>query len=44
MVSSTFIGTSPAFEVALFTMCFLHGHEDNHLSIGEYDVNVKCYK
>ncbi|GAB2230314.1 hypothetical protein Drorol1_Dr00014575 [Drosera rotundifolia] len=43
-VSSSFIGVSPEFEVALYTLCFYAGGEDNHLRLGPYDVNVKCYR
>ena len=43
-VSTSFIGTSPEFELALFTMAFLSGHEDNHCVLaGRYKVNIKCY-
>eukprot|EP00854_Cymbomonas_tetramitiformis_P011988 gene11988-14162_t len=30
-VSSTLIGVSPEFEIALYTMCFLSGNEDNFI-------------
>lgn len=43
-LSSTLIGVSPEFEVAMYTLCFLAGHEDNHITVGEYDINIKCYK
>eukprot|EP00252_Welwitschia_mirabilis_P005500 TRINITY_DN15976_c0_g1_i2.p1 TRINITY_DN15976_c0_g1~~TRINITY_DN15976_c0_g1_i2.p1 ORF type:complete len:429 (-),score=75.99 TRINITY_DN15976_c0_g1_i2:82-1368(-) len=41
---STFIGVSPEFEIALYTLCFYAGAEDNHIELGPYDVNIKCYK
>lgn len=44
MAGSSFIGTSPEFELALYTMSFLMGNEDNKVEIAGYDVNVKCYK
>lgn len=42
-VSSSFIGVSPEFEVALYTMCYLAGSEDNDLDIEEYQANIKCH-
>jgi hypothetical protein len=32
-VSSSFIGVSPAFEVAIYTLCFLDGDEHNTLQV-----------
>ncbi|GAB2273669.1 hypothetical protein Dimus_008451 [Dionaea muscipula] len=43
-VSSSFIGVSPEFEVALYTLCFFAGEENNRIQLGPYDVNVKCYR
>ncbi|CAD6260133.1 unnamed protein product [Miscanthus lutarioriparius] len=43
-VSSTLIGVSPEFEVALYTSCFFVGGEDNRVDIGPYSVNIKCYR
>ncbi|KAK9102798.1 hypothetical protein Sjap_020052 [Stephania japonica] len=43
-VSSTLVGVSPEFEVALYTLCFLVGNEDNHVELGPYPVNIKCYR
>ncbi|WZZ75470.1 hypothetical protein YC2023_086840 [Brassica napus] len=43
-VSSTLVGVSPEFELALYTMCFFMGREDNHIQLGPYSVNVKCYR
>ncbi|XP_051144605.1 uncharacterized protein LOC127260741 isoform X3 [Andrographis paniculata] len=43
-VSSTLIGVSPEFEIALYTLCFYLGEEDNHVELGPYNVNVKCYR
>ncbi|EOA18713.1 hypothetical protein CARUB_v10007291mg [Capsella rubella] len=43
-VSSTLVGVSPEFELALYTMCFFMGGEENHIQLGPYNVNVKCYR
>jgi poly(U)-specific endoribonuclease len=42
-VCSTFIGTSPEFEMALYSFCFLAGSENNAVSIAGHNVNIKCY-
>lgn len=42
-VSSSFIGVSPEFEIALYTLCFLCGKENNKIYLDDYDVNIKCY-
>lgn len=47
-VGTSFIGVSPEFELALYTMTFLAGEDDNFITLdtgGEcFDLNVKCYK
>jgi poly(U)-specific endoribonuclease len=43
-VGSSFIGTSPEFEFALFTLCFAAGAEENIVRIGPYKLNVKCFR
>ncbi|KAK3000624.1 hypothetical protein RJ639_021335 [Escallonia herrerae] len=43
-VSSTLVGVSPEFEVALHTLCFYMGGEDNYVELGQYPVNIKCYR
>ena len=47
-VGSSFIGTSPEFELALYTMCFLVGEEENDITIttesDTFEVAIKCFK
>lgn len=43
-VSSTLIGVSPEFEIAIYTLCFYEGGEENHVELGPYPVNLKCYR
>lgn len=46
-VGTSFVGVSPEFEMALYTMCFLVGQEENHIELdtGEdtFEIVVKCY-
>jgi poly(U)-specific endoribonuclease len=46
-VGTMFIGVSPEFEMALYTMCFLFGQEENTLTLDTgadvYEVVIKCY-
>lgn len=41
-VSSIFIGTSPEFELALYTLCFIAGAEENIVTIAGYEVKIRC--
>ncbi|XP_057773526.1 uncharacterized protein LOC130992797 [Salvia miltiorrhiza] len=43
-VSSTLVGVSPEFEFAIYTLCFYMGQEENHVELGPYPVNIKCYR
>ena len=48
-VGTCLIGTSPEFEVALYTTCFLLGDENNEVTLDTgtgdvFDLNVRCYK
>ncbi len=40
-VSSIVLGSTPEFEVALYSMCFLGGQEENFVSIAEYDLKIR---
>ena len=47
-VGSSFIGTSPEFEMAIFTTCFLVGGEENILTLKtepaeEFELCIKCF-
>jgi len=43
-VSTSFIGTSPEFEFALYTLCFLLGDEAQNVEVGPYqDVSLRCF-
>jgi hypothetical protein len=43
LVRSSLVGVSPEFEMALYTMCFLNGKEENHVQVGPYQCNIKCF-
>lgn len=44
-VGSTFIGTSPEFEVAMYTVCFFCAKDIvTHLDLAGYRVQVTCHK
>eukprot|EP00545_Synedropsis_sp_CCMP1620_P002812 CAMPEP_0119012320 /NCGR_PEP_ID=MMETSP1176-20130426/6364_1 /TAXON_ID=265551 /ORGANISM="Synedropsis recta cf, Strain CCMP1620" /LENGTH=481 /DNA_ID=CAMNT_0006965253 /DNA_START=55 /DNA_END=1500 /DNA_ORIENTATION=+ len=47
-VGTSFIGTSPEFEMALYTICFLVGGEDNYVTLDTgvdiFDLNIRCYR
>ncbi|KAL7563182.1 hypothetical protein ACA910_014458 [Epithemia clementina (nom. ined.)] len=52
MVGSSFIGVSPEFELALYTMCFLVGEQVNSVQLSTsssgvkdvYDLDIVCHK
>lgn len=41
--SSVFFGTSPEFEIALYTMLFIGGERENKVELGPYLANIKIY-
>lgn len=47
-VGTSFIGTSPEFEMALYTMCFLVGEEQNEVELNtgtdSFGITIKCYR
>lgn len=43
-VGSSFIGVSPEFELALYTMCFLVGEENNQIDLDVATLNCKVYR
>ncbi|GMF10790.1 unnamed protein product [Phytophthora lilii] len=43
LICSSLIGVSPEFEMALYTLCFLNGQENNHVQLGPYLCNIKCF-
>lgn len=47
-VGTSFIGVSPEFEMALYTMCFLLGEEENDIDLDTgtdvFGLKIRCYK
>jgi poly(U)-specific endoribonuclease len=43
-VSSIFMGSTPEFELALYTMCFLGGNEENVVWLDDFQVLIKAYR
>ena len=47
-VGTSFIGVSPEFEMALYTICFLLGEEENNIELDTgtdvFGLKIRCYK
>lgn len=43
-VSSMFVGPSPEFEIALYTLLYVAGQEDLELDLGPYQARIKVYQ
>ncbi|XP_070556989.1 uridylate-specific endoribonuclease B-like [Ptychodera flava] len=43
-VGSTFIGTSPEFEIALYTICFLCGEDSNLIEVEDYTFEIVAHR
>lgn len=47
-VGTSFIGVSPSFEMALYTLCFLIGEENNVITLNTgtdvFDLDIRCYR
>lgn len=39
-----FVGTSPEFELAIYSLCFFAGEEVNRVVVGDAEIDIKCYK
>jgi len=42
--STSFVGVSPEFEIALYTLCFLCGEAENVICLGKYELVIKCIR
>lgn len=42
-VGTSFIGTSPEFEIALYTLCYVGGQGSTRVALGPYAVDVKVH-
>lgn len=43
-VTTMFIGTTPDFEFALYTLYFLAGEERNTVQMDGYEIEIRCYR
>lgn len=40
-VSSLVLGSTPEFEIALYSLCFLGGKQENFVALGPYDLKIR---
>ena len=47
-VGTSFMGSSPEFEMALYTTCYLVGGDENHVTLDTgvdvFELNIRCYR
>ncbi|WIA15329.1 hypothetical protein OEZ85_001995 [Tetradesmus obliquus] len=43
-VTTLLVGTSPEFELAMYTLCFVAGAERNTVVLDDYEVVIRCHR